>query len=177
MITVLHKFRDYPLQTNAEILVLGTFNPDTLQNEADFFYSRRQNYLWRLLPVALGKQDLKTADVAAKQIFCQQNAVAFADLIGEVIVPQGQEANYSDDFLDDKVSAWADVVVMMAQMPYLRKVAFTRKTFSGVPHIAEKVAQVQTYCLRRGIAFACLPTPTRGYTDAKQQAWTDFLGK
>lgn len=172
---ILHKFRDIPANLKAEILILGTFNPDTPQNEADFYYSRRQNYLWRLLPVALGASDLKTATSAAKQDFCVQRKIAFADLIAQVAVSEGQEANYSDDFLDDKVTHWTDCVALMAQMPHLQKVAFTRKTFSGVPHIAAQVACIQDFCQQNGIAFACLPTPTRGYTATKQQAWTAFF--
>jgi G:T/U-mismatch repair DNA glycosylase len=36
------------------MLIIGTFNPATYKNQADFFYSRGKNYFWRLLPVAFG---------------------------------------------------------------------------------------------------------------------------
>ncbi len=49
MTIVKHKFRDFRNKSDIEILILGTFNPDTIENTAKFFYSRNRNYLWNLL--------------------------------------------------------------------------------------------------------------------------------
>lgn len=52
-----HKFIDHQLNPNTMVLIVGTFNPNVNNNEADFFYGRNRNYLWRLLPIAFGQND------------------------------------------------------------------------------------------------------------------------
>lgn len=59
MITVQHRFLDHQINPDTETLIIGTFNPDAADNNADFFYGRSRNYLWRLLPLAYGETDLK----------------------------------------------------------------------------------------------------------------------
>ena len=49
----------HQISPQTETLILGTFNPETPDNETEFFYGRRRNYLWRLLPSAYGGNDLK----------------------------------------------------------------------------------------------------------------------
>mgnify|MGYP000203195880 CR=1 FL=1 len=55
MKTIKHKFLDHNINPKAEMLFLGTFNPETENNDADFFYGRSRNYLWKLLPLAIGR--------------------------------------------------------------------------------------------------------------------------
>lgn len=54
-----HRFEHHSLNPQTEILVIGTFNPETPQNTADFFYGRQRNFLWTLIPVAFGDTSLK----------------------------------------------------------------------------------------------------------------------
>ncbi len=44
MSTIKHRFLDHQINPETEILILGTFNPETEKNEADFFYGRNRNY-------------------------------------------------------------------------------------------------------------------------------------
>lgn len=65
--TIRHKFRDYKDKENIEILILGTFNPDTPNNPAEFFYGRGKNYLWNLLPKVFDYKELKNSSVPEKK--------------------------------------------------------------------------------------------------------------
>ncbi len=56
---VKHRFQSHSIHPATETLIVGTFNPEAEANEADFFYGRSRNFLWRLLPTALGSEDLK----------------------------------------------------------------------------------------------------------------------
>lgn len=42
---VKHRFINHKINPDTEILILGTFNPEAKENEADFFYGRSRNYL------------------------------------------------------------------------------------------------------------------------------------
>jgi len=79
------------IDPNTEILIIGTFNPNTPKNPADFFYGRRQNFLWRLLPLALGENDLKKSTREEKISFIQKHKIDFTDLIDALEVEDGME--------------------------------------------------------------------------------------
>jgi G:T/U-mismatch repair DNA glycosylase len=68
MIPIAHKFVNKKIDPDTEILIIGTFNPDTAGNEADFFYGRQRNFLWTLLPYAFGEANLKNASRNDKEI-------------------------------------------------------------------------------------------------------------
>ena len=170
-----HRFRGRKGNPKTQTLIIGTFNPETPQNEADFFYGRPQNHLWKLLPLAFGENSLKRASLEQKQQFIDKHHIGFVDLINGVAVEPGQEANYSDDYLDSRVVNWNNVISIMVELHDLKRVCFTRRTLSGVPNIRAKVEEVEQYCSRRGVAFKRLLTPSRIYSAAKQEEWTDFL--
>jgi len=170
-----HRFKERAVHPDTEILIIGTFNPETPQNKADFFYGRPQNHLWRLLPTAFGESSLKRASIESKQAFIAERHIDFVDLIDTVSVEPGQEANYSDDYLDSRVVQWRDVLAQMDILPGLQRVCFTRKTFSGIPNIGAKVEELDQYCVRRCLTFKRLLTPSRIYSTTKQEEWTAFL--
>ena len=166
---------DHMIHPHTEILIIGTFNPDTAGNYADFYYGRRQNYLWRLLPSAFRDQDLKNASRRDKINFMAKYKIDFIDLIEEVCVDEGMEVNYNDDYLDDKVSKWKDVIGEINGLNHLKTACFTRKTFSGIPNIRNRISEIENYCKSRDIEFKYLITPSRVYSDAKQAEWDQFL--
>lgn len=173
--TLRHRMAGYPLHPATEILILGTFNPDTPGNTADFFYGRSRNYLWRLLPTAFGAPDLKGKSKEEKITFLHQYHIGFADLIAAVQVATGNETNYLDDYIDSRVVEWTDVVALLKKLKRLKKVLFTRKTFTGVPRIKARLEPIKAYCRTHDIYYQELITPARGYTPAKQEAWTKAL--
>lgn len=170
-----HKFLHLPPEQDTEILIIGTFNPDTEGNPAEFFYGRRQNYLWRLLPFSFGENDLKGKSVEEKTDFILRHKIHFTDLIEEVEVEDGHETNYNDAFLDNKVIKWRNVIAEIQGLSSLKKVCLTRKSFSDVPNIKKHVAEVEIYCLTMNIPFTYLSTPSRFYNQEKQDEWRRFL--
>ena len=170
--TIRHRMENYSTNLNTEILIVGTFNPETPENIADFFYGRERNFLWRLLPVSFQHQDLKGADKQRKQKFIETKKVDFVDLITAVAVVEGREADYSDAYIDKHVTEWTDVINLIKSLKRLKKVVVTRKTFSDVSNIKGRVEQIRNYCSAHNITFKCLPTPARFYNQSKQETWT-----
>lgn len=175
MIIIKHRFLSYPVESGTQYLIVGTFNPDTEKNEADFFYGRRQNYLWTLLPVAFGENNMKKLSKSEKELFIRKYKIRLVDVIEEVSVDEGEETNYNDIYIDNKVTKWRDIITLINGLPHLKKVCFTRKTFAGIPNIRKHIEEIQRHCENKGIEFKALPTPARFYNIAKQQVWTDFF--
>ncbi len=177
MITVKHRFLETKINLNTETLIIGTFNPETEENQAEFFYGRSRNYLWRLLPTAYREKDLKNASKREKLDFIARRNIDFIDLISEIEVVKGQEANYYDSFIDNKVTQWRNVIFEMGRLKNLKRVCFSRKTFSDIPNMKKQIAEIQEYCDRNGLYFQAMTTPARFYREDKQFEWTNFLLK
>lgn len=175
MSTIKHRFLDHQINPETEILILGTFNPDTEKNEADFFYGRSRNFLWKLLPTAFQKPDLKKASKQEKLSFIEQGKIDFIDLIAEIEVDDGQETNYNDDFIDSKVTKWQNTKTEIEKLKNLKMICFTRKTVTDIPNMNYQIEIIQEYCFKNGIYFKALTTPARFYNEKKQIEWTKFL--
>lgn len=107
--------------------------------------------------------------------FIRNRKIDFIDIISEVKVEEGEEANFYDGYLDGRVSVWRDVIQEIAKLKNLKRVCITRKTFSDVPNMKAKITHVEAHCMENGIEFQCLPTPARFYNADKQQIWSNFL--
>lgn len=170
-----HKFIDHIINPETEILIIGTFNPDTERNPAEFFYGRDRNFLWRLLPAAFEFNDLKEKSKAEKIDFIHTAKIDFVDLIYEVAIDEGQEVNYEDAYLDSRVTVWQDVISQLKVLKKIRKVGFTRKTLADIPAMKSKIEEIKAYCDNNRIHFQHLTTPARFYRADKQEEWTTFL--
>lgn len=170
-----HRFSGRPVSADTEIVIVGTFNPETPENKADFFYGRTQNHLWNLLPTAFGKSSLKNSSKDEKMKFMTQYKIDFMDVITSVNVEKPDD--YRDDYIDACVAEWTDVVGQLRKLSNLRKVCVTRKTFSGIPNIRKQLLEVEEYCRKHSIHFQYLITPARGYSTLKQEEWNAFFLK
>lgn len=173
--TLKHRFSDYEISQETETLIVGTFNPETEGNGAEFFYGRSRNYLWRLLPTAYQEKDLKQADKQEKLAFIKKRKIDFIDLILQIEVENGQEANYLDRYIDSRKIEWRDIISEIKKLKSLKRVCFTRKTFSGIPNMKKRVDALQEYCYKNDILFKAITTPARYYREDKQAEWTNFL--
>jgi G:T/U-mismatch repair DNA glycosylase len=169
-----HRSADYVINPGTEILIIGTFNPATPENGADFFYGRRRNHLWRLLPAAFGMPSLKEKGREDKLRFMAARRVDFIDLVAEADLED--PSNYEDIFLDSRVTEWRDVIAEMKKLPGLKKACFTRKTLAGIPNIKKRVEALKEYCAKRGLPFRLLASPARCYLPGKQAEWSAFFG-
>ena len=171
-----HKFQNYHVPEDTEILIVGTFNPDKIDNEAEFFYGRNRNFLWRILSESFGVDDLKPKSKEEKEKFAVSKKIGFIDLI-KTVDYEDEKVDYDDIKLDCKTKEWNSVDDLVKKLPYLKKVIFTRKNFAGIPNIKEKIAKLQKVCLDSEIDFACLSTPARFINEKKLLEWKKFLLK
>jgi hypothetical protein len=90
-------FCGVPIKSNSNILIIGTFNPSNdsclKQNNAEWFYGRRQSKFWKYLPTALTGDSLHPSDNHAgypqtwKQ-YCINNKIVIIDLIKKINVDE-----------------------------------------------------------------------------------------
>ncbi|MDR0602416.1 MAG: hypothetical protein LBG42_08540 [Treponema sp.] len=168
-----HLLADHVIDPQTEILIVGTFNPRTPENKADFFYGRRQNHLWKLLPLAFGCPSLKGKGREEKISFMKERRVDFVDLVSEVDVED--PSDYDDRYIDGRVVKWKDVIGEIKKLPRLGKICFSRKTPGGIPNMIKKVNEIKKYCEERNIAFGLLASPARIYSGEKQAEWSAFF--
>lgn len=175
MTKIKHRFIDHKTNSQTEILVIGTFNPDTEENIADFFYGRQRNFLWTLIPAAFGEASLKGKSKDEKLKFIERFKIDFIDVISEVEVDK--VANYDDSYIDSKVTnlGWRDVVPELDKLSNLKRVCLTRKSFADIPNMKKKIDEIKAYCERRNIPFQFLTTPARFYRKDKQVEWSNFF--
>ncbi|WP_026898240.1 uracil-DNA glycosylase family protein [Daejeonella oryzae] len=174
MSIIQHKFRDYQVNPETEILILGTFTPENAEGP-DFFYGRERNFLWHLLPICYGLPDLKEAPLAEKKAFMEEYKVDFADFILSLNVPEGSEQNVDDSFIDSHVDQWKNIGEVIDSLPKLKAVYFTRKTFNGIPNTRAHLALISDKCRERKIRLCKLETPAKFFSPEKQQQWIDTI--
>jgi len=175
MSLVCHRFLDHKINPETETLIIGTFNPETEGNPAEFFYGRSRNYLWRLLPSAFQETDLKNGDKHEKLTFIERRRIDFIDLISKIEVEEGHESNFYDGYIDGRVNEWRNIIVEIDQLQNIKRVCFTRKTFSDIPNMKIKIGEIEEHCRNKGIYFKSITTPARFYREDKQTEWTNFL--
>ncbi len=173
MTIISHKFLDHQIDPETEVLIIGTFNPKTDENQAEFFYGRSRNFLWKLLPATFLEESLKNKSKQEKIDFIQKNKIDFIDLISSVEVDE--VSNYDDKYLDKKVSEWRDVISEIEKLRNIKRVCFTRKSFSDIPNMKSKIEAVCKFCEERKIGFRYLTTPARFYRADKQTEWSKFF--
>jgi G:T/U-mismatch repair DNA glycosylase len=173
MISIKHRFSSHIIHPQTEILIIGTFNPETPENKADFFYGRHRNFLWTLIPVAFGDNSLKGKSKEEKVAYIQRRKIDFIDLITEVQVEEPD--NYDDSYLDKNISGWTDIICRIEKLKNLKKVCFTRKSFADIPNMKIRLDTIKNICQQKNIFFQCVTTPARFYRADKQKEWTAFL--
>jgi hypothetical protein len=147
---VKHKFLHHQNQidSNTKILIIGTFNPCSPNNNADFFYSRqvkRPNKLWKLLPTAFGNEDLTGLNrVNEKRKFMNEHHIDFLDVIEELEGPVGIKNNFQDAYIDKHATKikWRDVTGEMQKLR-LDAACFTRSTFRDIPRINSQIIKIE----------------------------------
>jgi len=173
MVRIKHRFINHRIHPKTQTLVIGTFNPDTEENCADFFYGRPRNFLWTLIPTSFNEASLKGKRYSEKLDFIDRHKIDFIDLISQVEVEE--VANYEDIYLDNKVYQWTNIISEIDKLSSLKSVCFTRKSFRAIPNIKAKIEAIQSYCEAKNITFQFLTTPARFYRLSKQTEWSTFF--
>lgn len=175
---VKHKFlHKYPL-VGKKILIIGTFNPDIICNEAAYFYSRRRNYFWDLLPSIFNSKSLKDESVEEKINVLEINNIELTDLILSVDILKEDIPFYGDDKLN-KVIEWnTDNILNILKKNNTLEVYFTRKSFDKkVENIKDEIYKIKKFCKVNNIKFDFLPTPARYKNEEKLKEWKSKFGR
>lgn len=89
-----HKFYGHEFHQNGECgllpnwkaktLIIGTFNPSYNfhpQNTALYFYGRKRNYFWDILPLFAGELPLEKSSPQSQKLFLEKKQIALTDLL------------------------------------------------------------------------------------------------
>lgn len=171
-----HRCADHVVDPQTETLIIGTFNPATKANSADFFYGRLRNRLWDILPHVLDgerSESLRGKTKEEKLRFIRAKRIDFIDLIWEI---ESEPPDYSDKYLDKMAGVrWRDdIIEQIERLPFLKRVCVSRKKFNDVPTIGKKVSEITSYLEDKPIVFKCVHTPARAYSRATIE-WAEFL--
>jgi hypothetical protein len=69
---------------NAKTLIIGTFNPNNNfyeQNSASYFYGRKRNYFWDILPLFAGEPAIDKSNSLFQKCFLENKKIAITDLL------------------------------------------------------------------------------------------------
>ena|ERR1700730_4503619 len=170
---ITHRCAGHIIELGTETLIIGTFNPDTKTNCADFFYGRRHNHLWTILPSVFGEESLKRKTKEEKLRFIRNKRIDFIDLIRAI---ESEPPDYKDTSLDKMQGIrWReDIIAQIKKLRFLKRVCVSRKGFGGVPNIGKRVDHIAAYLQDKRIVFKCVHTPARGLSRAKAE-WAEFL--
>lgn len=171
---ILHKFSNHQVAADTETLILGIFSGET-EEGTDFFYGRQRTFLWHLLPQCWNEEPLKEATYEQKREFMLRHKIDFADLIHAIEVPEGEERNTDDAFIDAQATEWKDIRALIDSLPKLKAVYFTRKTFNGIPNTKKRLGLIAAYCREKNIRICKLETPAKFYSPEKLQQWKDTM--
>ncbi len=169
---VKHRFLDkYPI-VGKKILIIGTFNPDIICNEAIYFYGRRRNYFWDLLPSMFDDKSLKDKSVEEKINFLKINSIELTDLILSVDISEKVIPFYGDDKLNRVIEWNTDNILNILKKNNTLEVYFTRKSFDKkVENIKDEIYKIKNFCKENNIKFEFLPTPARYSNNEKTEEW------
>lgn len=172
-LNILESYENEPLTGLYSILIIGTFNPEPTEkfkNDALFFYGRRRNRLWYLLPKMLGKESLhwkenpgKSAEELAVlwKTFTKDNSVVIVDLIKAV------EMNELKDFKDETLAGKESKLIGFDFRKAFADtkfdcVIYTRSTWNGIGKIKELKDKADVFWKERNIPVCEMLTPARG---------------
>lgn len=172
--TIKHKFNNYKVPKETSIIILGTFHP-AHKSSVDFFYSRPHNFLWTILPACFNHLDLKKAALEEKHEFVNKHLIGFHDIIVTIGKSENTDKLYADKDLDNSVLEYSDTINLFRSLKNLNEVYFTRKSFGGIPNIANRIAEIRNYCVENNIRFSLLPTPSRYITEKKIEGWKECI--
>lgn len=192
-----HRFIEhlYP-EHELKYLFVGTFNPEWDNpngNNANWFYGRRTNSFWNIMPRALGHSDLNNRlnrhKTKAWKQFCLVNKIGLTDMIEKILdADEKRHQNEIISFLDDKLEVFNQIkltnvkTLIQANSRTLQGVYLTRYCHTLNPDglFYKTWSEIQDQCKELGIHNSCLVTPSNGYMmtrDQKVELWRSNIIK
>ncbi|SEH97801.1 uracil-DNA glycosylase family protein [Epilithonimonas hominis] len=166
-----HKFiRDLDLSYadwSVETLVVGTFNPEwSRSNNADWFYGRRTNNFWNVLPRIYLENELICSDKQTKLDFCRKHRIGITDLIKTINTASQEEhfniiSSFSDKAIEDNFKndiTQVNIIEILENKKTIRNVYLTRSAKNGMWRNLWK--DIKSFCIDHEIYCTELLTPS-----------------
>lgn len=170
-----HKFQNYLdlrlIDFKPHTLIVGTFNPNLDENKADWFYGRKNNYFWDVLPRLYNEKSLRHSTSTEWKEFCRTHKIAITDLIMGIGITDNDNnqiikklGNYKDDeivknFNRNKIKITnINIVQLLQQHKSIKEVYFTRSLNDS--YWNNLWSPVDEYCLLSNIKCKTLLTPS-----------------
>lgn len=190
-----HRFNEdlYP-NHKLKHLFVGTFNPEWNNpngNNANWFYGRRTNSFWNIMPRAFGHTDLNNHENRLNpetwKQYCFENSIGLTDMIETILDANEQEhQNQIINFLDNQLEAFnniqlTDIINLINKnVETLCGVYLTRycHTLNENGIFYQRWLEIENLCNQIGIHHSCLVTPSNGYMmprDEKVELWQNGI--
>lgn len=160
-------------------LFVGTFNPAWNKpngNNAKWFYGRRTNSFWRILPESFGHLNLNSSpNIENPKVwkeYCEKNGIGITDLIESIIDANENDHNQKVmSFLDEELETFKHIQftnipdIIKANSSTLCGVYLTRycHTLNENSILFRRWNEIKILCKETNVHSACLITPSNGF--------------
>ncbi len=159
------------------VLVVGTFNAaehDGLNNDALWYYGRKKNEFWYLLPQMLGHQslhqrenpDTNPNELAEKwKVFCSQNGVVIVDIYKLI---NGDLPNHGDAAIENPDQYEFFDYQRAFQQVHFNNILFTWKSRTNKNILGRRKEEMHNWFSERGSRILHMITPSYNYRKRKE---------
>ena len=125
----------------SKILIIGTFNPANKscvkENQATWFYGRKENWFWKYLPECLTGNSLHNLPDSEWKRFCANNGIVIVDLLKRIGCDSPLE-DFKDKRLDERINdTFSNIEIFDFKRAFrginFEKVIYTRKGWNSSP--------------------------------------------
>lgn len=186
-----HRFFDELIPTwEIKDLFIGTFNPswNSDSSSALYFYGRKRNNFWDILPNIFGGESLKKSSKDVFVNYLKEHNIGLTDLVTNVV--NADENNSLDK--DNLTKVFSDATLNKYELEFatdiikefilrnkstLKGVYFTRSTDSGIKTIWKEWLAIEALCNENSIDTCALMTPAnyRGGAVLKTKLWLEKI--
>lgn len=121
---------------NVKTLILGSFNPNNLNNNTDYYYGRSSNYFWKVIADILNyNEDYFCGSLDRKKVIMDKYKFCFKDLIQEIELSGEQEI--LEKFISQKIfKEFTDQILFTSKTNFSNiDITIKRKYDVGIFHL------------------------------------------
>ncbi len=175
-----HRFQEdlYP-NYKLKHLFVGTFNPEWNSqngNNANWFYGRRTNSFWRILPTVFGHENMNTVfnrlNPQKWKDYVSENNIGITDMISSILdANEDVQGPQILGFLDNELEAFHEIIftdiiqIIQNNADTLKGVYLTRYAHTLNPNtiLFQRWTEIIQLCDNLGIHHSPLVTPSNGF--------------
>lgn len=118
---------------NSKTLVLGSFNPNNLGNNTDFYYGRCSNFFWKVIADIEGKNEQYYCNsIQNKFEAMEKHSFCLLDIIDSIeISSKSSDSNIIQDFVQNKIyTGYSDSVLFTSNTKYKNNTVGVKRTYN-----------------------------------------------